>query len=128
MSRNSPPRIIVIASFAITMLFFMINFAYSGDPVKGKQLFQDKLCWQCHGKEGDNKAFGKQINTKHPILAGQNKDYLLEQMKFIREEKRDIFAWTSICRFRMKKFDGTILVTDAEFEDMAEWLANQPCK
>jgi len=112
----------VIALFASTMLFFMINFAFSGDVTKGKTLYTEKLCWHCHGNDGKSAN-----NPKYPRIAGQHKEYLADQIKYIRDKKRDVSAAaTSVCRFRMK-FMGTVHITDADIEDIAEWLAAQPC-
>lgn len=49
----------------------------------GAALYRTKTCIACHGKEGT-----KPILKGYPFIAGQDKVYLLEQMKDIGSKKR----------------------------------------
>ena len=49
----------------------------------GEALFQQKLCVTCHGAEGR-----APITGTYPKLAGQNKDYLIQQFNDIQSGAR----------------------------------------
>ncbi|OAN49316.1 cytochrome C4 precursor [Paramagnetospirillum marisnigri] len=50
--------------------------------VKGEELFDEQGCIGCHG------ANGAKPLADYPVLAGQRKDYLMAQIKAIRDEIR----------------------------------------
>ena len=50
----------------------------------GQFLYSQKLCITCHGPAGKNP-----IGPNYPVLAGQNKDYLVQQFKDIRSSARN---------------------------------------
>ncbi len=68
----------------ITLLGLMtMGLLSSAIAADGKALFEEKLCITCHGPEG--KA---PIADEYPKLAGQNKGYLVQQIKDIRDGVR----------------------------------------
>lgn len=85
-----------------------------GDKVKvekGAELFDEKGCIGCHGADG-----AKPLSPDYPVLAGQRKDYLMVQIKAIRDEIR------STRRARMMVANVRKL-NDAEVEQLAEFIS-----
>lgn len=80
----------------------------------GATLFQTKTCLACHGVDAKTP-----LMPIYPKLAGQNKDYVLAQMKDIKSGARDN-GQTVIMKGIM------FLVNDAEMEAIAGWLASLP--
>lgn len=78
----------------------------------GAKLYQEKTCWSCHGKDAKTP-----IMPFYPKLAGQNKDYALNQMKDIKSGKRANGQSAA-----MKGVMG--LVNEAEMEQIATWLSS----
>jgi cytochrome c553 len=78
---------------------------------KGAELFDEKGCIGCHGADGL-----KPLSPDYPVLAGQRKDYLMVQIKAIRDEIR------STRRARMMVANVRKL-NDAEIEQLAEFLS-----
>lgn len=78
---------------------------------KGAELFDEKGCIGCHGADG-----AKPLSPDYPTLAGQRKDYLMVQIKAIRDEIR------STRRARMMAANVRKL-NDAEVEQLAEFLS-----
>lgn len=88
--------------------------------VDGKTLFRTKTCFACHGKDG---ARGIQ---NYPELAGQDKAYMLSQMKDIasgaRLSGKDDRGYP---RTQSMK-DIMHLVTESDMQKIAEYLATVP--
>ena len=80
----------------------------------GAALFLSKTCFACHGIDAK-----KPLMPIYPKLAGQNKDYVLAQMKDIKSGARDN-GQTGTMRGIM------FLVNDTEMEAIAGWLASLP--
>lgn len=78
----------------------------------GKALYTEKNCHTCHGADG--KA---PIMPLYPKLAGQNKEYMVAQMKDIKSGKRNNGMSAAMKAMVMN-------ISDAEFEAIAEYLAN----
>ena len=79
----------------------------------GATLFQQKTCWSCHGKDAKTPLL-----PIYPKLAGQNADYLFNQMKDIKSGARNNGQTAA-----MKGIMG--LVNEAEMRALADWLATQ---
>ena len=77
----------------------------------GAQLFKTKTCWSCHGKDANTP-----ILPIYPKLAGQNADYLFEQMKDIKSGARSNGQTAA-----MKGVMG--LVSEDDMRAIADWLA-----
>ncbi|EME70195.1 cytochrome C4 precursor [Paramagnetospirillum caucaseum] len=82
---------------------------------KGAELFDEKGCIGCHGADGARPL------ADYPVLAGQRKDYLMIQIKAIRDEIR------STRRARMMAANVRKL-SDAEVEQLAEFLSQNKRK
>jgi cytochrome c553 len=78
---------------------------------KGAELFDEKGCIGCHGADG-----AKPLSPDYPVLAAQRKDYLMVQIKAIRDEIR------STRRARLMVANVRKL-NDAEIEQLAEFLS-----
>ena len=79
----------------------------------GAALYKSKICHSCHGETPD-----KPILPVYPKLSGQNVPYLVQQMKDIRDGKRN-----NGLSVAMKAVVGS--VTDEEFQAIADWLGKQ---
>lgn len=77
----------------------------------GATLYKTKTCIACHGPDANSP-----IMPTYPKLAGQNKEYALQQMKDIKTGAR-ANGMTAAMKGIMH------LVTDAEMVAIAEWLA-----
>ncbi len=84
--------------------------AFAGD---GAALYKTKTCWSCHGKDAKTP-----IMPIYPKLAGQNADYLFNQMKDIKSGARNNGQTAA-----MKGVMG--LVNEEEMRAIADWLATQ---
>lgn len=103
----------------LTTMFWGLAFAatatgsFAADAkLDGKALYTQKACHTCHGPDGNKTT----IDT-YPKLGGQNKNYLVSQVKDIRDGKR-----TNGLTMVMKPLVAPL--TDAEIEAIAEYLAN----
>ena len=83
-----------------------------GPAGPGKQLFMTKTCFACHGKEGN-----KPVLKTYPFTAGQNKGYLLQQMKDIKSGKRTNGAVAAMAPVMH-------LVADEDMPAIADYLSN----
>ena len=87
------------------------SFSFNAAAADGEALYTQKMCQTCHGAEG--KA---PIMAMYPKLNGQNKEYLLAQMKDIKSGARSNGMTAA-----MKAMVAT--VTDEEFEAIADYLS-----
>ncbi len=91
--------------------------AIAGAPglyaAEGAALYKTKICHSCHGETPN-----QPILPVYPKLSGQNAPYLVQQMKDIRDGKRN-----NGLSVAMKAVVGS--VTDDEFQAIADWLATQ---
>ena len=87
------------------------SLSFNTMAADGAALYTAKLCQTCHGAEG--KA---PIMPQYPKLNGQNKEYLLAQMKDIKSGAR-----SNGMAAAMKAMVAT--VTDEEFEAIADYLS-----
>ncbi|MDX2472019.1 MAG: c-type cytochrome [SAR324 cluster bacterium] len=71
---------------SLSLVGFLVMFIAPTQvfAVNGKQLYNDKLCSGCHGKDG------KTSSPQFPHLAGQNQQYLENQFKAIVSGKRKL--------------------------------------
>lgn len=77
----------------------------------GAELYKQKTCIACHGPDGK-----KPILPSYPRLAGQNKDYMLQQMQDIKSGAR--------ANGNSAAMKGIMhLVTDEDMTAIAEWLS-----
>jgi len=81
--------------------------------IEGREFYENKFCAGCHGPEGKQPA-----QSIYPVLAGQNREYLIRQFKDIRDGTRSNSV-TAIMRSIVQE------VTDQEIEKIAYYLSNQ---
>ncbi len=79
----------------------------------GAALYQAKTCWSCHGKDAKSP-----ILPVYPKLAGQNADYVFNQLKDIKSGARANGQSAA-----MKGVMG--MVSEAEMREIADWIATQ---
>ncbi len=92
--------------FATAMIVTSPTFA-----LDGAQLFQEKTCWSCHGKDAK-----KTLTPQFPKLAGQNAAYAEQQMKDIKSGAR--------ANGQSAAMKGVMdLVNDEEIKAIAEYLS-----
>jgi cytochrome c len=77
----------------------------------GEKLFKTKTCSTCHGKDGKTP-----IMPMYPKIAGQNKEYTLQQMADIKSGARS--------NGQSAAMKGVMhLVSDDELKALAEYIA-----
>ncbi|MCK5876079.1 MAG: c-type cytochrome [Candidatus Marithrix sp.] len=77
---------------------------------KGAELFKNKSCNTCHGDDTKSPSL-----SVYPKLAGQDKDYLFNQMKDIKSGKRN--------NGNSAAMQGILYnLTEQDMEIIAEWL------
>jgi cytochrome c553 len=86
----------------------------------GRTLFRTKTCVACHGKDG-----AKAIQN-YPELAGQDKAYLLAQMKDIKSGTRVAGKDERGNPRTQGMRDVMHLFNDAEMKAIADWLSTVP--
>lgn len=103
----------MISLTAVTSIMAMV-FAGAVVAADGAELFKTKTCWSCHGKDAKTP-----IMPMYPKLAGQNADYMVNQMIDIKSGARNNGQTAA-----MKGVMG--LVSEEEMKAIAEWLSAQP--
>lgn len=83
----------------------------SGAALEGESLYSERLCITCHGPEGKTP-----IGPHYPRLAGQNKDYLVQQLKDIKTNVRTA-GISSVMRSFVQN------VSDEDIEAIATYLS-----
>ena len=97
-------------ALAIAMTMLAIT-SHPANAANGKVLFGQRLCITCHGPEG--KA---PIQSAYPKLAGQNKDYLVQQITDIQSGARNN-GLTQLMKSLVKD------VTAEEIDAIADYLS-----
>jgi cytochrome c len=114
-------RKIILA--ALTVIFlnvteyssFYIKTAHSSEILShGEGLYKKYHCAICHGAKGNYP-----VKPSYPKLGGQNKAYLFNQTKDIRDGVREN-GQSRLMRPLVKN------ITDKEIEKIAAFLANSP--
>jgi cytochrome c len=99
-------RYTVAALAALAMVASSVAVAQDGPT-----LYKAKTCIACHGADGN-----KPIMPTYPKIAGQNKEYAINQMKDIKSGARNN-GQTAAMKGVMH------LVSDEEIAIIAEWLS-----
>lgn len=86
------------------------GFADDAD-LDGQTLYTERGCVYCHGPEGKDPAL-----TEYPKLAGQNQQYLVQQMLDIKNATRDN-GYTGMMA------PAIVNISDEEFAAIAAYLA-----
>jgi cytochrome c553 len=83
------------------------------DHSRGMQLFSERYCAGCHGSQGKNP-----VSDSYPKLAGQNRDYLIQQFNNIKTGVRNSGAAATMSALVQS-------VNDEEIAAIADYLAIQ---
>ena len=81
------------------------------EEVDGRTLYNERACVYCHGPEGK-----EPVLSEYPKLAGQNEQYLLQQMLDIKSTARKN-GYTGMMQ------PAVVNVSDEEFAAIAAYLA-----
>ncbi len=98
-------------TLSLALIAASMTLTGNANAADGAALYQSKTCVACHGAEGK-----KPLLPQYPMLAGQNKEYAVQQMKDIKSGARSN-GLTAAMKGIMH------LVTDEEIEAIADWLA-----
>jgi cytochrome c len=71
-----------LAALVVTLGLGLGSVAGADSP-DGETLFNQRTCFTCHGKDGKTP-----ILPSYPLIAGQNVEYILQQMKDIKSGAR----------------------------------------
>ena len=97
-----------VVSTAALLLALSPTAVLSAD---GEKLYQSKTCFTCHGKDGKTP-----IMPAYPKIAGQNKEYTLQQMADIKSGARS--------NGQSAAMKGVMhLVSEDEMQALAEYIA-----
>lgn len=100
-----------IKTIALAAVFSVASFSGTLMAADGEALYKSKTCVACHGKDAKTP-----IMPNYPKIAGQNKEYALQQMKDIKSGAR-----SNGLAAAMK---GVMhLVSDEEMAALAEYVA-----
>jgi cytochrome c553 len=113
-------------TLAIVMIFGLLaagitNAAWADDePMTPEELFKKSTCVACHGKNG------AKARLAYPNIAGQNKEYMIQQMK-------DITAGARVSGPDPRGFPRTqamqevmVVIDEEQMQALADWLSGLP--
>lgn len=99
-----------IASVFVAAMVVMVYVQAENDN-EGKTLYEEKGCHACHGNDAKSP-----LMQAYPKIASQNKAYLIDQIKDIRDEKRT----NGQSGIMQQTITG---ITDDEITEIAAWLS-----
>jgi len=97
---------------SISLVLLMASGLSMADSLDVARAIIDEKCQLCHGKEGEASS------SIYPRLAGQNKNYLIKQLKNFRDGKRKSDTMSEMAKG----------LTDAQIEALAEYFASKSAK
>lgn len=99
----------------------LVGLGLSGNAaaLDGAELYKTKTCIACHGPGGD-----KPIMPTYPKLAGQNKQYLVQQTEAIMSGDRES-PQTAAMKGALVTAEGDWRVTKEEIAAISDWLSKQ---
>lgn len=92
--------------FLLSLLLVVPSYSFAGE-----QKYKSN-CAACHGPDG------KATTSIYPNLAGQNKDYLIQQLNKFKDGTRP--------NAMMKAYAS--MLTDEEIKSISEYLSKLECK
>ncbi|MBT3317967.1 c-type cytochrome [bacterium] len=114
MENVTDEEIVILAKFIATELGAdkQVGTGIVDPDSPGAILFKKRTCWSCHGKDG-----ATPILKKYPRIAGNTKEYALQQMTDIKHGDRangmDVMGMKGIMH----------LVNDEEMVHLAEYIS-----
>ena len=97
--------------FVICTVFFLSTFNGLAQAADGAELYTTKTCNACHGVDANTPLL-----PVYPKLAGQNSEYLVNQMRDIKSGTRNN-GQSSAMKAIM------VMVDDNEMKAIADWLS-----
>jgi len=91
---------------------FVMMSLQAATAADGEALFKEKGCISCHGPQG-----AEPTASNYPKLKGQNKEYMIQQIKDIKSGARDN-GQTAMMKPIVQG------LSDAEIEALAEYLSS----
>jgi len=115
-----PKHLGAVSAALVFAAIIGVSPAALGDASSGQALFAGKGCPACHGQDG------RQSVDAIPVLAGQNAEYLLRQMKDVAGGQRVSRPGVNGEPRTKAMKDAMTSVSQAEMKVMADWLATMP--
>ncbi len=110
LSNKNLPAVLLVATFGMSS-----GSLFAAD-LDGAKLFTDKTCHSCHGKDASTP-----VMANYPSIAGQPKEYLIQQIKDIKNGVRS--------NGQAAAMKGVMhLVSDEEIDAIATYLSTLPYK
>lgn len=108
-------RVMQVALSMCTAFGAMVSCAVAAEEaaLDGAQLYQMRACSSCHGADGKTP-----IMPLYPAIAGQNADYIFNQMKDIKSGARSNGQAVIMMGIM-------VMVTEEEMRAIADWVATQ---
>ncbi len=104
----------VFAALPLLIAGLATSPAAADETLTGEELFNQRTCFTCHGKDGKTP-----ILPAYPMIAGQNVEYIIQQMKDIKSGARSNGSSASM--------RGVMhLVSDDEISVLAEYISKLP--
>ena len=104
----------VIAGAALIVIMTLGSTQAKADQLDGAKLFQEKTCIACHGPDAKTPLL-----PNYPKLAGQNYDYMIQQIMDIKSGARSN-GQTAVMKAVLP------IATDAELEAIARYISTLP--
>ena len=105
-------KLLKIATPLVAILGLAVANTVTAADLDGKKLFTDRTCHTCHGKDAKSP-----LMPNYPAIAGQSKEYLIQQMKDIKSGTRNNAETASM--------KGVMhLVSDDEIGAIATYVAS----
>lgn len=102
----------MVAKLIPTVSVLVMMSIQGAAAADGEALFEEKGCISCHGPEG-----AEPTASNYPKLKGQNKEYLIQQIKDIKSGARDN-GQTVLMKPIVQG------LSDAEIEAVADYLSS----
>ncbi len=102
---------VAIRSVSLAAVLSLASFSGAMMAADGAALYKSKTCSACHGKDAKTP-----IMPTYPRIAGQNKEYTIQQMKDIKSGAR-VNGMTAAMKGIMH------LVSDEEIVAVAEYIS-----
>lgn len=90
---------------------------FQGNAMLGRMKADDERCVECHGAYGQGNGHAEGAQGKFPKLAGQNPQYMLNQIQNFRTGQRKSDLMEVVARN----------VTDEDVRDILAYFSSLPC-
>jgi len=113
---NDMSKLLKLFIPTVALLGVTVANTVSAADLDGKALFTEKTCHTCHGKDASTPLI-----AGYPSIAGQSKEYLIQQITDIKSGKRN--------NGQAESMKGIMhLVSDAEIKAIANYVSTLPFK